>query len=453
MEATRLLGKSKLWIGASPPRSLAIGFALIIAVGMVLLKLPVSVRSGHELSWLDAAFTAASATCVTGLTVVDTGVVFSSFGDGVILALVQVGGLGFMTIGTLFAFFLRRKVSLKERLLLQEALNQGNLEGIVRLVRKVILYALTIEAAGSLLYALRFMTQMSFGKALGYGVFHSVSVFNNAGFDLFGEYRSMAAYVSDPFVNTVSILLILLGGLGFVVLADLVDYPIRRRLSLHSKIALSTTLLLSFGGAAVILIYEYTNENTFGALGTVDQIFAALLHSVSPRSAGISTLDVSSFRQATQFLLIWLMFIGASPGSTGGGIKTTTFAVLVFAVLAVVRGKTDVVIFRSRIERERVYKAITVTLLSLSLILLVTMILSITENHMFMGVLFEVTSAFTTSGLSMGLTPDLSPVGKMLIMGMMYFGRVGPLTLFYAVGPKPGRRQLYRYAEGKIIIG
>ncbi|MBB6732512.1 TrkH family potassium uptake protein [Cohnella zeiphila] len=447
-----MFGKWKAWIGASPPRSLAIGFALIIAVGTVLLKLPVAVRSGIDLSWLNAAFTAASATCVTGLVVVDTGTAFTPFGQGVILALVQVGGLGFMTVGTVFAFFLRRKVSLRERLILQESLNQGNLEGIVRLVRKVILYALTIEAAGSLLFALRFMEDMNPGKALLYGLFHGVSVFNNAGFDLFGEFRSLSAYVTDPFVNLLSIVLIILGSLGFVVLADLVDYPIRRRLSLHSKVALSMTLLLTVGGAILILLFEYTNEKTLGPLGPGSQALAALLHSVSPRSAGVSTLDLSSFRQATQFLLIWLMFIGASPGSTGGGIKTTTFAVLTLAVLAVVRGRSDIVIFRSRLERDRVYKAITVTLFSLALVIVVTMVLSITENHTFMEVLFEVTSAFTTSGLSLGLTQDLSGPGRILIMAMMFFGRVGPLTLFYAIGPKPGR-PLYRYAEGKIIIG
>lgn len=444
--------KARAWLNASPPRTLAIGFALIVLAGAVLLKLPVSVRPGYRLGWLDALFTSASATCVTGLTVVDTAALFSTFGHWVILVLVQVGGLGFMTMGTLFAIFLRRKVSLKERLVLQESLNQGSLEGIVRLVRKVITYALTIEAVGSLLYTLRFLSDMPAGKAVYFGIFHGVSIFNNAGFDLFGNYRSMAAYVSDPFVNLVSIALIFLGGVGFVVLADLVEFPKRRKLSLHSKVALSVTAALFVAGAALILIFEYTNEKTLGPLSFGDKAVAAMLHSISPRSAGVSTIDISSLRQATQFLMVWLMFIGASPGSTGGGIKTTTFAVLIVAVLAVVRGRQDVVLFRHRLERERVYKAITVTIFSFALVMTATMILSVTENYMFMPVLFEATSAFATVGLSTGLTPELTDAGKLIVIAMMFIGRLGPLTLFYAVGSKPGRT-LYRHAEGKIIIG
>lgn len=447
-----MYNKVKTWLGASPPRTLTIGFALIIAVGTVLLRLPAAARPGVHLNWLDALFTAASATCVTGLVVTDTGTSFSTFGHWVILALVQVGGLGFMTVSTMFAFFARRKLSLKERLILRESLNQDSLEGIVKLVRRVILYALTIEAIGSLLYTLRFMLDMSFGRALYYGIFHGVSIFNNAGFDLFGGYRSLSDYVSDPFVNLLSIVLIILGGVGFVVLADLLEYPRRRKLSLHSKVVLTTTGALFIAGAVIILIFEYTNENTLGPLGFGDKAIAALLHSISPRSAGISTLDVSSMRQATQFLLVWLMFIGASPGSTGGGIKTTTFAVLIVAVLTVIRGRQDVVMFRNRLERDKVYRAIMVTLYSFAIVIAATMALSVTEKHMFLPVLFEVTSAFATAGLSTGMTPDLTAVGKLILIAMMFIGRLGPLTLFYAAGSKAGR-SLYRHPEGKIIIG
>ncbi len=451
-EVNRLYNKVKTWFSASPARALSVGFALIIAAGTVLLMLPLSVRPGQEIGWLDALFTSASATCVTGLVVVDTGTFFTTFGHWVILALVQVGGLGFMTMGTLFALFLRRRVSLKERLILQESLNQANLEGIVRLVRKVIAYALTIEAAGALLFTLRFLPDMSVGKALYFGIFHGVSIFNNAGFDLFGDYRSMANYVSDPFVNILSIALIILGGVGFVVLADLAEYPLRKRLSLHSKVVLTATAGLFLGGALLIFVFEYTNENTLGPLGFGDKVIAALLHSASTRSAGVSTIDIASTRQATQFLMVCLMFVGASPGSTGGGIKTTTFAVLIMAVLTVLRGRQDVVLFRNRLDPERVYKAITITIFSFALVMAATMILSITENHMFMPILFEATSAFATVGLSTGLTPNLSDAGKIIVIVMMFIGRLGPLTLFYAVGSK-SKRTLYRHAEGKIIIG
>ncbi|RUS46159.1 Trk family potassium uptake protein [Cohnella sp. AR92] len=444
--------KVRGWFVASPPRALTIGLFVIIVIGTVLLKLPVSLKEGQSIRWIDAFFTSASATCVTGLVVVDTGTFFSAFGHWVILVLVQIGGLGFMTMGTLFAIFLRRKVSLKERLILQESLNQNNLEGIIKLVLRVIYYALTIELIGSVLFTLRFMADMNPGKALYYGIFHGVSIFNNAGFDLFGDYRSMSDYISDPFVNILSILLIILGGLGFVVLADLVEFRHKRRLSLHSKVAIYTTLLLFVGGAAVILLFEYTNENTLGPLGLGDKIIASFLHSMTPRSAGISTIDVSSLRQATQFLLVILMFIGVSPGSTGGGIKTTTFAVLIVSVIAVIRGREDVVLLRYRLERERVYKAITVTLFSFIIVVIGTMLLSVTENHTFMVVLFEATSAFATVGLSAGLTQELTDIGKLIVIFLMFMGRLGPFTLFYAVGPKKGR-SLYRHAEGKIIIG
>ncbi|CAM3853086.1 TrkH family potassium uptake protein [Cohnella lubricantis] len=444
--------KAKSWLNASPPRTLTIGFALIIAAGVLLLKLPISVREGHDLSWLDAVFTAASATCVTGLVVVDTGTFFSTFGHWVILALIQVGGLGFMTMSTMFAFFMRRRLSLKERLILQEALNQDSLQGIVKLVRKVIFYALTIEAAGSLLYTLRFLFDMNAGKAIYYGIFHGVSIFNNAGFDLFGDYRSLSDYLSDPFVNLLSIVLIFLGSVGFIVLADLVEYPKRRRLMLHSKVVLTVTAFLFIAGAVLILICEYTNENTLDPLNFGDKFLASMLHSISPRSGGVSTVDVSSMRQATQFLIVGLMFVGASPGSTGGGIKTTTFAVMIVAMLAVIRGKEDIVLFRSRLEKDKVYKAITVTIYSLALLIAATMILSVTENHTFMTVLFEATSAFATAGLSMGLTPELTDAGKAIVIVLMFIGRLGPLTLFYAAGSKPGRT-LYRHPEGKILIG
>lgn len=444
--------KVRGWFVSSPPRALTIGFIVIILIGTVLLKLPVSLREGQSIDWVDALFTSASATCVTGLVVLDTGTFFSTFGHWVILALVQIGGLGFMTMGTLFAIFLRRKVSLKERLILQESLNQNNLEGIIKLVLRVIYYALTIELAGSILFTLRFMLDMSPGKAIYFGIFHGVSIFNNAGFDLFGDYRSMANYISDPFVNLLSIVLIILGGLGFVVLADLVEYRRNRRLSLHSKVAIYTTLLLFIGGAVVILLFEYTNQKTFGPLNMADKIMASLLHSMTPRSAGISTIDVASLRQATQFLLVILMFIGVSPGSTGGGIKTTTFAVLIVAVLAVFRGRKDVVLLRHRIEPDRVYKAITVTLFSFIIVVVGTMLLSVTESHSFMVVLFEATSAFATVGLSAGLTPELTDIGKFIVIVLMFMGRLGPFTLFYAVGPRKGKT-LYRHAEGKIIIG
>ncbi len=445
---------SKLYrtIASSPPKLLVLGFALIILTGAQLLRLPIAATAGQPTRWIDALFTATSATCVTGLAVVDTGTYFTTFGQIVILVLIQIGGLGFMTMATLFAVFLKRRISLKERLVLQEALNQSSIEGIVRLVRKIVLYSLCIEAVGALSFTLRFMIDMSPGRALYYGIFHAVSFFNNAGFDIMGDFRSMTGYVGDVWVNVTSMLLIVLGGIGFVVLADLVDYRNKRKLSLHSKVALSMSGILIAVGAIVILAFEYTNSFTMGGLPFGEKLLSAVFQSVSPRTAGVNTLDISALRQASQFIIIVLMFIGASPGSTGGGIKTTTFAALIGAVHTMLRGKEDVVMFRYRLAKERVYKALTVTLFALTLVLVATMILSTTEDHHFLMILFEVTSAFGTVGLSMGLTTDLSLVGKIIIILMMFVGRLGPLTLSYAIAPKPGR-VLYRNAEGKIIIG
>jgi len=429
-----------------------IGFALIIFIGSQLLALPIASQAGTRTAYIDALFTATTATCVTGLVTVDTGTHYSTFGHIVILLLIQIGGLGFMTMATLFAFFLKRRISLKDRLVLQEAFNQSSMEGIVRLVRRVVVYALSIEAAGAILFFCRFLFDMSPGRAAFYGVFHAISFFNNAGIDLMGNFKSLTDYVGDPIVNIVTMLLIITGGLGFIVLSDLTDFRRNKRLSLHSKVVLSMTGFLVLFGALVIFVFEYSNPATMGNLSIGEKILAAFMQSVSPRTAGVNTLDLTSLRQASQFFIIVLMFIGASPGSTGGGIKTTTFTALLGAVFAMIRGKEDVVLFRHRLAQERVYKALTVTLLSLALVMVATMILSVTEDHQFLQLLFEATSAFGTVGLSMGLTTQLTLAGKIIIILMMFIGRLGPLTLGYALGPKPGR-VLYRHAEGKIIIG
>lgn len=448
--------KKAIRFNLTPSRVLVAGFAAIVLLGAFLLMLPISNANGVPLPFLDALFTATSATCVTGLVVVDTGTHFTVFGQVVIMLLIQIGGLGFMTMATLFALALKKKISLKERLILQEALNQGSMEGIVRLIRKVILFAVCIEGAAAVLFSVRWAFDLPLGKAIYFGIFHAVSLFNNAGFDLFGSvsgpFTSLTSYVGDPVINMVAMLLIILGGIGFIVLSDLVDYKRSRRLSLHSKIVLTMTGLLIVLGTIVIFIFEFTNARTFGSLTGWEKFWASLFQSVSPRTAGANTVDIGAMRQASQFFMIILMFIGASPGSTGGGIKTTTFAILVGAVFAMIRGKEDIVIYRYRLAKDRIFKAVTLTLLSLFLVIIVSMILSTTEDHTFLMILFETTSAFGTVGLSMGLTTDLSDIGKVLLSLTMFAGRLGPLTLAYALGPK-NERELYRHPEGKITIG
>jgi len=436
----------------SPPRILVTGFALIILLGGLLLSLPISNTDGHYLRYIDAVFTATSATCVTGLVVVDTGTQFTTFGQLVIISLIQVGGLGFMTMATLIALALRKRISLKERLILQEAMNQSSMEGIVRLIRKVIVYSLAIEATGAILFASRFAFDMPLGKAVYFGVWHAVSMFNNAGFDLFGEYRSLTAYVGDPVVNITAMGLIVLGGLGFIVMSDLIEFRRNRRLSLHSKVVLSMTGALLALGAIVFFIFEVTNGKTLGSLDWPAKIWAAMFQSVTPRTAGANTIDIGALRHATLFFMVMLMFIGASPGSTGGGIKTTTFTTLIGAVIAMIRGKEDIVFFKYRLPRERIFKALTITMLSLLLVIAVTIMLSATEDREFLRLLFEATSAFGTVGLSTGITPTLSDFGKIILSVTMFAGRLGPLTLAYALGPR-AEKELYRHPEGKIIIG
>ncbi|MBU5674596.1 TrkH family potassium uptake protein [Paenibacillus sp. MSJ-6] len=415
--------------------------------------LPISNNNGEFLPFIDAFFTSVSATTVTGLEVVDTGTAFSWFGQVIIMLLIQIGGLGFMTMATLIALVFKRKISLKERLLLQEAMNQGSMEGIVRLIRRVLFYALAIESVAAVLYAVRFAFDMPFGRALYFGVFHAVSMFNNSGFDLFGNYRSLMMYTDDPAVNLITMFLIITGGLGFIVISDLVDYRNRRRLSLHSKVVLTMSGLLIISGALVILVFEFTNKNTLGSLDWSGKLWSAFFQSVAPRTAGAHTLDISSLRQATQFFILILMFIGASPSSTGGGIKTTTFMILLGAVASMIRGRSELVLFRYRLAQERIFKAVTVTMLALFLVISVALILSTTERGAsFLSILFETTSAFGTVGLSMGITGDLTTAGKLILSFTMFTGRLGLLTLAYALGPKKGKR-LYRHPEGKMIIG
>ncbi|TWD92282.1 trk system potassium uptake protein TrkH [Neobacillus bataviensis] len=436
-----------------PPKILVVGFASIILIGAILLTLPAATTNGHGLSFLNALFTATSATCVTGLVVVDTGTTFTIFGQIVILSLIQVGGLGFMTFATFFALLLGKKISLKERILLQESLNNLSMEGIVKLARRIIIFTGVIEFIGALILTIRFSFDMPLRKAIYFGIFHSISNFNNAGFDLMGEFHSLTGYVEDPTVTLTVCLLIILGGIGFIVMNELYEYRAIKRVSLHTKIVLLTSAILVIVGTIGIFLLEYSNHLTLKPLSLTGKILGSLFQSVTARTAGANTLSIGDLTQSSLLLIILLMFIGASPGSTGGGIKTTTFTTLIGAVWSQIRGKEDVIFYRQRIEYETIYKALTVTFSGLFLVMFMTLVLTISEKgHEFLAILFEVTSAFATVGLSMGLTPELSDIGKILIMLTMFAGRVGPLTIAFAVtmrrNPDP-----FRYPKGKIMIG
>lgn len=436
----------------TPAQVLVLGFALLILAGGGILALPISSATGQPVHFIDAVFTSTSAVCVTGLVVVDTGTRYSIFGQVVIMLLIQVGGLGFMTMATLFALIMRKRIFLRERLIMQEAYNQLTVEGVVRLARRVLLITVLIEGTGALILGIRWSLDYGLARGFYYGLFHSVSSFNNAGFDLFGGFRSLTLYKTDFTVNIVVSFLIILGGIGFSVLLDIYRRRNWRNLSLHTKVVLTTTAILLAVGTLGVFFMEYNNAKTLASLNLPGKILASWFQSVTPRTAGYNTIDIAGMRSATQFLFVMLMFIGASPGSTGGGIKTSTFWTLVSAVWAMVRGKEDIEIFQRRLPKEIVIRSLAITTVALGLVIFITMLLTITENSDFLTVLFETTSAFGTVGLTMGLTPKLTIIGKLAIILTMYLGRVGPLTVAFALAQKQ-RKAVYRLAEEKIMVG
>ena len=436
----------------NPARVLVLGFLAIIIVGALLLMLPHAVV-GEKLTALEALFTSTSAVCVTGLVVVDTGTTFTVFGQLVIMMLIQIGGLGFMTMATLIFMLLGRKISFRNRLLISESLNQFTVQGVVALVKIILVYTLAVEGSAALLLALRFSRDFGWVRAIYYGVFHAVSAFCNAGFDLFGNFSSLTSYRGDPVVNLVIMALIISGGLGFTVVRDFFP-PWRKagRLELHSKLVLVITALLLVSASLAIFVLEFSNPQTLAGIPWVDKVLATAFTATTPRTAGFNTVSIAGLRQPTLFIIIILMFIGASPASTGGGIKTTTFGVILVAVHSIIRGETDAVLFKRRLPQYIIHKALAIIILSIGLIAFVTLILCITEPFEFMSVLFEVVSAFGTVGLSVGITPDLSALGKLLIIFMMFVGRVGPVTLTLAFGQRLKPSNI-RYPEGRVMVG
>lgn len=433
----------------SPPKVLVAGFATIIFVGAALLCLPFASASGQPADALTALFTATSAVCVTGLVVVDTGTHWSFWGQLIILILIQTGGLGFMTMATLFFLLMGKRIGLKKRMLIRESLNQVNVAGVVSLVRAVLIFTFVTEGVFAFVLSWRFFYDVGWPRCLWWGVFHSVSAFNNAGFDIFGGFRSLTAYVNDPVVVFSVTTLIILGGIGFSVVVNIYKWK-ERRLSVHSRLALLITVLLTGSGFFLFLLLEWSHG--LGHLSLPGKFLGAYFQSITPRTAGFNTVEIGSLRSATQFLLIIFMFIGASPGSTGGGIKTTTFGLLLIAAWSLARGKEDAEVMRRRILSEQVYKALAVSLLAVSLVTVTTLILNVTEQADFLTIFFEAVSAFGTVGLSMGLTPHLSAVGRLIVILTMFTGRLGPLTLVFALAQRK-KKAFLRYPEEKILIG
>lgn len=442
----------------TPAQILAIGYFSIILIGTILLMLPPATTGNGGLDFIAALFTATSATCVTGLIVVNTSTAFTVFGQLVIMILIQVGGLGIMTMSTMIAFVVGKKITLKERLVLQEDLNQFKISGVVRLVRYVLMVTLIIEGIGATILFIRLVQIYDIGKAFYFSIFHSISAFNNAGFDLFGN--SLESFTGDIIINFVVIILIILGGIGFAVVAELYNSGVNKKgkyidfnkTSLQTKIVLTITVILLVIGFLSILGLEYNNNETMGQLPLGEKLMSSFFLSVTPRTAGFNTIPTGSLNSSTLFLVIVLMFIGASPGSTGGGIKTTTFGVLLLTVWSLITGKRDIEIFRRQLEKDIVYKSLSITMLALILVVMVTMVLTVSENMDFLPVFFETVSAFGTVGLSTGVTPNLSGFGRLLITLTMFVGRVGPLTMALAFAERQ-RNGVYHYPKEKIMVG
>ena len=436
----------------SPAQVLIFTFAFLIICGSVLLSLPIASRE-EPLGYLDALFTATSAVCVTGLVVVDTVTQFTAFGQVVIITLIQFGGLGLMTMATMMAVMLGRRISFRNRLIMQEALNQFSLEGMVRLTKAVGMLTFLLEGLGAIILTVRFLPDFGWPTALWYGVFHSISAFCNAGFDLMGGFRNLAPYLTDWTVNLVVMTLIISGGLGFSVLAEVWQRRFgkeKRRLSLHARLVLLITAILIIVGTSFILIVEW--NKALGGLSVEHKVLAAMFQAVSPRTAGFSTLPLDSLHSATVLMMIVLMFIGASPGSTGGGVKTTTFGALMALVVSSVRGHDEVRLFGRHLPDDIVKRAVAIITISITLVLTVTMIISLSDGLPFLSVLFEATSAFGTVGLSLGITHMLTPLARVVIIFTMFAGRVGPLSLALALAYDRVNARI-RYPEERIIVG
>ena len=432
---------------------LALGFLLLILVGALILTLPISTTSGESTNFLDALFTATSAVCVTGLIVVDTGTYWNAFGQTVIMILIEIGGLGFMSFTTLIAIILGKKITLRERLILQDAMNTFNIQGLVKMVKYVLVFTVSVQFFGALLFSTQFVPEYGLGKGAFYSIFHSISAFCNAGFDIFGNFSSLTSYNSNAVVIMVASALIIIGGLGFTVWSEVYSSKSLKKVSLHSKMVILMTIVLVLGGTLLMFLFENNNVNTIGNMSFFDKIMNSFFASVTPRTAGFNSIPTDGMTTAGQFLTIILMFIGGSPGSTAGGIKTTTIGILIVTIVCVIKGREDAEVFKRRFSKDLVYKAFTLIFIGVSLVIVVTMLLSYTEKGAsFISLFYETVSAFGTAGLTLGLTSELSSIGKVLIIFMMYLGRVGPLTVVLSITRKKINSGI-KYPEGKILIG
>ena len=439
-----------------PPQIVVLVFLALVLTGSVILCLPVCSKSGEPTGFLTALFTATSATCVTGLIQVDTGTYWSTFGQVVILALIQLGGLGFMTVSTIFFLALRRRIGLRQRMVLAQGLGVSSMSGVVRYVRNVILGTFCVEGAGALILFFRFLPEFGAGTALWYGVFHSISAFCNAGFDILGDVSyggSVARYAADPVVNLTLMALIVIGSLGFSVWGEIRHTRRFSRLSVYARLVLLITFGLIFGGGALFALLEWNNPGTIGGFTPGGKMLAALFQSVTLRTAGFASFDQDALTEASKVLSDLLMFVGGSSGSTAGGVKTVTTGLVILSAVSTIRGKRQVTVFRRSISQEDISNAVSIALLVLSLSILGAAVITVCDGCSFMNAIYETISALCTVGLTTGITPSLCTASKLILIVFMFFGRVGIMTI--GVGFMMGDRAQERvqYAQTKVMIG
>ena len=442
-------------LGANALAKIAAGFALIILLGSLLLSLPCATLRRESIGWFDALFTSTSAVCVTGLVVRDTGTTFSLFGQIVLLCLIEVGGLGFMTFATLMFRLIGRESSLQERMLIRESMNESGLGGMELLIRWVARSAFTVQIAGALALSVRFVPLYGPAKGLFYSLFHAVSAFCNAGFDLFGGYSSLTRFRGDVWINLTVMLLVVVGGLGFGVLRDIVRRRKRRYLHLQTRLVLATYGALLLFGWGFVLLAEWNNPGTLGPLPAGEKLLAALFQSVTLRTAGFNTINQQALRPATKLISAMMLLIGASPASTGGGVKVTTVAVLFLAVWMTARGRENIVVFRRSVSNALVRRALAVLVIAMGVALTDVVVISLLQPELeFMDVVMECCSAMGTVGVSAFGSASLNTLSRVLIIATMYLGRIGPLTMALAFARRQGaNRTGVEYPNGQIMIG
>lgn len=436
-----------------PARTLAIGFAALILLGSLLLGLPFVTQSGRSVPFIDAFFTATSAVCVTGLITLTTADTWNFWGQLIILLLIQVGGLGIMSTATIGIFLTGKRFSLSDRFALKESFDEISYSGVIRLAKSILWLTLVIEAIGALLLSLSFVPIYGLKQGLWFGVFHAISSFCNAGFDLIGA-QSIRPLQSNASITLPIAWLIIIGGLGFSVLTDLFQLRQTKKLRLHTRFVLLMTLVLIVSATVAFFWAEYHNPLTLGPLSLANKLENAFFQAITPRTAGYSTLNQWELTAQSQALTMLLMFIGGSPGSTAGGIKTVTFGLLIATVISVVRGRDDTEIFRRRIPRQTIDRAIAIMVISLAVVTLPLLaLISLNPELSASLIAFETMSAYGTVGLGAGITARFDEVSKMILIITMFIGRVGPLTVLFALAEKARSTNQLRYPEGRIHIG